>query len=110
MSRRVPVLCLFVLLVLPMVALAAASPVPSPVPSPPSQVPAVTPAPVDPGLAVIFGIPEPELKSCASACWDAYWPCTRGCAPNDTNCHRECGNVRNCCLAACNPGELCGNL
>ena len=108
MRYRVPVLCLLAILVLTGVALAAEPPAPAPVPSQPSQAPAVTPAPADPGLAALFGIPEPEMKSCASNCWDAYWPCTRGCPANDTACHRECGDVRNCCLAACNPGELCG--
>ncbi|MEA2600658.1 MAG: hypothetical protein QOF89_1650 [Acidobacteriota bacterium] len=110
MSYRVPVLCLLALLAFVGAALAAEPPVPAPVPSQPAQAPAVTPAPADPGLAAIFGIPEPEMKSCSSNCWDAYWPCARGCASGDTNCARECGNVRNCCLAACNPGELCGGL
>lgn len=108
MSYRVPVLCLLTVLVLSVVAPAAEPPVPASVPNQPSQAPAVEPVPADPGLAAIFGIPEPDLKSCSSNCWNAYWVCANGCAQGDSNCARECGNTRNCCLAACNPGQLCG--
>jgi hypothetical protein len=108
MSYRVPVLFLLAVLVLAGAALAAELPTPAPVPSQPSQTPAVQTAPADPGLAALFGVPEPELKSCTSNCWDAYWPCARSCPSGDTNCARECGDTRNCCLAACNPGQLCG--
>lgn len=107
MSYRVSVLCLLAVLILAVAALAAEPPVPAPVPNQPSQAPTVEPVPADPGLAAIFGIPEPDFKSCSSSCWDAYWICNGGCA-GDSNCIRECGNTRNCCLAACNPGQLCG--